>query len=138
MLEMLGRSFDNLPKFRERGLNGVSHWRVNNIELEIMAGSDVQSSIADAIALATLNTSPQNEERGTSVSFNLNGVPFLVKADSDPLLLERDFYRASLGTIPGVGPYPEMELSEEQLSADRRAKADRAKRTAKVYAEANS
>jgi hypothetical protein len=52
--------------------------------------------------------------------FEINGVTFNVKSDSDYRLIHRDYQRTFRGYIAGVvGPYPISEIDQETLDKER-------------------
>lgn len=50
------------------------------------------------------------------VEFTLNGVTVNIRADSDPVLIARDYYQAmrSGSTVRAVGPYPVAEPTDDR------------------------
>lgn len=77
-----------------------------------------------------------------NVEFDFNGVTVVVKHDSDPTLVCRDWRRALSGYIDKtVGPDYKAELSPEELASDAKIEAKnearRAKQDAKWQAEAD-
>lgn len=79
--------------------------------LEVCGGSDITATILEAQLIAEYTD-------GHPVSFEFNGNIIRVAADSDPALIYRDWLRASNGYIDSVGPYPDKELTPEQLASD--------------------
>ena len=99
--------------------------------LEIFAGSGITRTIAKAIEEATLI----NDQ----VEFEFNGTTIQVAADSNPVLIYRDWQRGLLRPDGfTVLAYPPLELSAEQIAEDARLKAEQEERhrqSAAKYAE---
>lgn len=100
----------------------------DNHELQVYAGSSINSAIADAIALCLTDN---GEAR-----FTFNEVEITCRGDSDPRLLQRDFHRAMARKIgKAVGPYPKAELTAEELANDAKVEAENKARWAARQAE---
>jgi hypothetical protein len=127
---------------------------------DVMPGSDITSTIREAIVAATLISQQARdaivEQLGSeglndpknradkSVTFEFNGVSVTVMPDSNAELVMRDWSRGLsgyLGENPVVGPYPSQELTEEELAKDAEIEAaNQARRdaeSARYRAEAN-
>jgi hypothetical protein len=53
------------------------------------------------------------------ISFDFNKIQVTLKSDSDPNLIERDFFRALKGYIPNnIGPYPMANLNPEVVAKE--------------------
>jgi len=82
-------------------------------KFETYCGDEIRETITKAIAAA--------EQRGHVVEFDFNRVTVLVAGDSDPKLIYRDWDRGLsgyLGEDPQIGPYPQLELSADELASD--------------------
>jgi hypothetical protein len=87
--------------------------------LEAFCGNEITSTIGKAIAEA--------KTCGDQCQFEFNGVTVVVAADSDPALIYRDWNRGLSGYVgknPTVGPYPNAELSAEEVASDLAIRAE--------------
>ena len=110
---------------------------MKNIKLETRCGDNITSTIKKAIRVSASKASY------ALVEFDFNGVIVVVKRDSDPDLVYRDWSRALSGYIPKtVGPDYKKELSSEETESDAkveaRNEARRAEQRAKWQAEADA
>lgn len=79
----------------------------------VMVGARIRETVLEAIEISERN-------HGIQVSFSFNNIRIRVKSDSDVDLIVRDFFRMQRRSRPRqVGPYPQAELSPEELAFDR-------------------
>lgn len=103
-------------------------WEERDGVFEVMAGANITSTIAEAIALAA------DEDR--TIVFEFNGVNVSVVAGSDPDLIYRDWSRAFSGYIEkNVGPNPNPVLTDEEQENDARIEAENEQRRQERQAE---
>ncbi len=103
-------------------------WREEKGVFDVMCGSDITSTIAEAITLAT--------EQKRLIAFEFNGVVVRVDSDSNPKIIYRDWNRALSGyTDKTVGPHPKTKLTAEDKASDARIEAQNEKRRQKRQAE---
>lgn len=110
-------------------------WQENNGVFDVMAGSNITDTIAEAITLSA--------KKKRTIKFEFNGVTVSVRSDSNPELIYRDWSRSLSGYIgKSVGPNPNPVLTDAEKESDARIKAknDRAseKRQAEYEAEAKT
>lgn len=85
---------------------------------DVMAGSNITDTIAEAIALSA-------DEDNRPIVFEFNDVTVAVRSDSDPELIYRDWSRALSGYIVKiVGPNPNPVLTDEEKANDARIEAE--------------
>lgn len=92
--------------------------------INIMAGADITSTIAEAISVI----------RGLDITiqFEFNGVTVNVRADSNPELIYRDWSRALKGYISkNIGPNPDPVLTDEEKARDARIEKENERRRQK-------
>jgi hypothetical protein len=89
------------------------------IKIVTPAGSHIDQVITGAISAA-----------GSDVAqFDFNGVTVLVRSDSNPDLIHRDWSRAMSGYINSpVGPYPHAELTPVEVENDAQIEAENERR----------
>jgi hypothetical protein len=89
------------------------------IKIETPAGSHIDQAITGAISAA-----------GSDVAqFDFNGVTVMVRSDSNPDLIHRDWSRAMSGYIDKtVGPYPHAELTAAEVESDALIEAENERR----------
>jgi hypothetical protein len=86
----------------------AKHVEPDVFEVELLAGSEIGQTIAEAIEMAGYMSA--------SIQFNHNDVVVRVRSDSKPRLIYRDWKRCIEGCIDGiVGPYPRSRLSQDEL-----------------------
>lgn len=115
--------------------------RKTSATFEVLAGSNITSAICEAIKLA--GEHGYDSENGALIAFDFNGVSVSVKANSDPVLIYRDWLRALSGYIDKkVGPYPSPILTDREKANDARIEAEneamRQERQAQHDAKANA
>lgn len=115
------------PEFEFRGR---SLYRITRATFEVIAGMEINGTIAEAIQMAQSNRMRFVEDtKGALISFEFNGVDVSVHADSNPDLIYRDWSRALSGYIDkAVSPYPKKVLTEEELANDARIEAENEQR----------
>lgn len=98
------------------------------ITLECWAGTEIRSTIGNAIAEAVKATD--------QVRFEFNGVTVIVEGNSRADLIYRDWHRALMGyTDSPVGPHPKEVLSASEQAKDAAIEADNEKRRLERQAE---
>ena|SRR3989344_3853245 len=106
-------------------------WEERDGVFSVMVGSIINSTIDEAIALSA------GENR--LIVFKFNDVTVIVKSDSDPDLIYRDWSRALNGYIDkNVGPYPNPVLTDEEKASDARIEADNERQRQERQAEYDS
>lgn len=71
-------------------------------------GATLAACIKEASRYSLQNAPSGIEEDGLLVVFMFNGVLVVIKAESEPLSIGRDYLRAQRGNFVGtIGPYPE-------------------------------
>lgn len=103
-------------------------WQENNGVFDVMAGSNITYTIAEAITLSA------KEKR--TISFEFNSVIVSVRSDSNPELIYRDWSRSLSGYIgKNVGPNPKPVLTDEERASDTRIEAEKERKRQKLQAE---
>lgn len=103
-------------------------WREKNGVYDVMAGSSITPTIAEAIALSAKKKRP--------IVFEFNGVTVTVRGDSNPELIYRDWSRALSGYInKNVGPHPNPVLTDAEKASDARIEAKNERERQKQQAE---
>ncbi len=103
-------------------------WREDNGVFDVMCGSNITSTIAEAITLAT--------EQKRLIAFEFNGVVVKVDSGSEPKLIYRDWDRALCGYIAkNVGPRPSPVLTDVEKVSDASIEAKNEERRQKRRAE---
>ena len=106
-------------------IEGGNLWKMTKATFEVMPGAEFGRTLTEAIALSNRFGWQDYGEKGALISFEFNGVTVSVRKDSDPQLVRRDWGRALDGYIgKKVGPYPKMELTEEDRANDARVAAE--------------
>ncbi len=86
-------------------------WEEKDGVFEVSPGAEINRTIQEAIELS--------RKEGVIIAFDFNGVLVKVQADSDPILIYRDWHRAMNGYIEKVvEPDPIAELSEAAKAND--------------------
>lgn len=103
-------------------------WQENNGVFDVMAGSNITGTIAEAIALSA--------KKKRTIKFEFNGVTVSVRSDSNPELIYRDWSRSLSGYIgKSVGPNPNPVLTDEEKASDARVQAENERKWEKQRAE---
>ena len=103
-------------------------WGMETVTFDVVPGAAIIGCIREAIHFAKYNGWSDPGDNRTLVSFTFEGVTISVRANSDLMLIYRDWQRAVNGYIDKqVGPYPQPILTEEDEEQDARlaAKAKR-------------
>ena len=96
---------------------------------DVMIGSDITSTIIEAIALSSM-------EDNRLIKFKFNDVTVSVYSDSNPELIYRDWSRALSGYISkNVGPNPNPVLTDEEEISDTRIRQENERRYQKIREE---
>lgn len=92
-------------------------WVPENTVLEVAKGSEITSTIAEAVQISA-------ENAGHTVRFEFGGVMISVCSNSIRAHIHRDWVRAMNGVIgKEVGPHPKPVLTNEERANDERIKA---------------
>lgn len=92
---------------------------------DVRPSARIMDTIIEAIGAAQEYGWHDFGEQGALISFKFNGVTVSVRADSDVDLIYRDWHRALNGYIKKrVGPYPKVDLSDEEKANDARIEAE--------------
>jgi len=103
-------------------------WQENDGIFDVMAGSNITDTIAEAIVLSA------KDDR--LIRFEFNGVIVNVSPDSNPELINRDWSRALRGYIDkNVGPNPNSVLTDEETTNDARIESENERKRQKRQAE---
>lgn len=95
-------------------------------KLEPMPGTHISNVVPEAIRLA----------KDGPFTFEFNGVTVIVRHDSNPTLILRDWQRALSGKIESpVGPYPSRELTDAEKAHDAEIEAKNEARRAAAQSE---
>ena len=99
-------------------------WRMTHATFDVRPSAIIGDTIIEAIEVAKSHGWHDDDEQGALISFKFNGVTVSVRGDSDVDLIYRDWHRALKGyTKKRVGPYPKVDLSEEEKANDTRIEA---------------
>lgn len=103
-------------------------WREKKGVFDVMAGSNITDTIAEAIALSA--------KKKRTIKFEFNGVTVSVRSDSNPELIYRDWSRSLSGYIgKSVGPNPNPVLTDKEKASDARIEDKNERKRQKRQAE---
>ena len=103
-------------------------WKENNGVFDVMTGSNITDTIAEAIALSA--------KKKRTIKFEFNGVTVSVNSDSNHELIYRDWSRSLSGYIgKSVGPNPNPVLTDAEKASDARIKSKNDRASEKRQAE---
>ena len=103
-------------------------WREKDGVYDVLVGSSIGPTIAEAIALSA--------EKKQAIKFEFNGVVVSVRGNSNPELIYRDWSRALSGYIDkNVDPNPNPVLTDEEKASDVRIEAENERKRQKRQTE---
>ncbi len=103
-------------------------WREKGGVYDVMCGSSIGPTIAEAIALSA--------KKKRVIKFEFNDVVVSVREDSNPELIYRDWSRALSGYIgKSVGPHPKPALTDTEKANDARIEAENERKRQRRGAE---